>query len=89
MRLSADADSAAQNKATPLDGESKEAHPHGSPQHQQLFGASEHSKFHGIKPMNKCQRLRSVRAVAARLDNTNKLFDIFAVGCISVLGLAV
>ena len=35
----ANADSAAQNKATPLDGESKEGHPHGSPLHQQLFGA--------------------------------------------------
>ena len=33
------------NKATPLDGESKEGHPHGSPQHQQLFGASETCKF--------------------------------------------
>lgn len=45
MRLSTDADSAAQNKATPLDGERKEGHPHGSPQHQQLFGASETCKF--------------------------------------------
>lgn len=45
MRLSTDADSAAQNKATPLDEESKEGHPYGSPQHQQLFGASETCKF--------------------------------------------
>lgn len=45
MRLSTDADSAAQNKATPLDGERKEGYHHGSPQHQQLFGASETCKF--------------------------------------------
>ena len=45
MRLSANADSAAQKQSHAPRWGSKEGHPHGSPQHQQLFGASETCKF--------------------------------------------